>query len=32
MFHDYPGFVPPIARLWNLANMPFDRAGFRTIG
>jgi hypothetical protein len=29
MFHDYTGFVPPIARLFGLANTPFDAASFK---
>lgn len=29
MFHEYPGFVPPIARLFELANTPFDAAVFK---
>ena len=29
MFHDYPGFVPPIARLFELTNIPFDTAVFK---
>ena len=30
MFHEYPGFDPPIARLFALANTPFDAAVFKT--
>jgi hypothetical protein len=29
MSHDYPGFVPPIARLFELANTPFETAVFK---
>ncbi len=29
MFHDYPGFVPPVARLFELANTSFDAAVFK---
>jgi hypothetical protein len=30
MFHEYPGFVPPVAQLFELANIPFDAAVFKT--
>lgn len=29
MFHEYPGFIPPIARLFGLANTPFDATAFK---
>jgi len=29
MFHDYPEFVPPVARLFDLANTPFDAVVFK---
>lgn len=29
MFHHYPGFNPPIARLFALANTSFDAEGFK---
>jgi hypothetical protein len=29
MFHEYPGFIPPIAKLFDLANTPFDAPVFR---
>jgi hypothetical protein len=29
MFHEYPGFVPPIAQLFGLANISFDAAVFK---
>ncbi len=29
MFHEYPGFVPPIAQLFQLANRPFDADLFK---
>ena len=29
MFHEYPGFTPPIAQLFGLANTPFDAIVFK---
>lgn len=29
MFHDYPQFTPPVARLFDLANTPFDVTTFK---
>jgi hypothetical protein len=30
VFHEYPGFVPPIARFFELANTPFKVAVFKS--
>jgi hypothetical protein len=29
MFHEFDGFVPPVAQLFDLANTSFDAAGFK---